>query len=324
MIPRQLMKQVNPIFPRLVTIRRDFHRHPETAMEEVRTRDKIRALLDTWGIQNRIVAGTGVAGLLMTPGAQKTVALRADTDALPIRDEKTVPYRSRHEGRMHACGHDVHTTVLLGAAKILSDNQETLDRNIAFIFQPGEETCQGAAAMIEAGILDEPRPDAIFALHVNPRIRSGRIGIRYGPYSAASDSLDIRIRGMRRHGARNRILEQLRRLVTALPQALGGTGELIVTTGACVLENDDALINRVRQNVTDLYGADALELETRASMGIEDFAFFLKEIPGAIFSLGTRGTGPNTAFPVHTPCFDADEQAMKTGVAVQVMNALTA
>ena len=195
------------ILPWLIEIRRDLHQHPELGLEEHRTSARIQAILDELGID--YVAGlgeTGVLGLIrgaaeQARGADRTVALRADMDALPLQDAKDVPYRSQVPGKMHACGHDVHTTCLLGAARLLSGMQAELSGMVKLLFQPAEETVGGAQLLIEAGVLDDPPVDAIFGLHVEPDLEVGRFELRYGQRNASSDTVHLVIHGVSGHGA---------------------------------------------------------------------------------------------------------------------------
>lgn len=174
-------------------------------MAEFRTRDRIVGYLTDMQIPYRIVAGTGVVGLIEGQGERqeptKTVALRADMDALPIFEQNDTPYRSTVDGCMHACGHDVHMTVLLGAARILSERKNTFAGSVKLLFQPAEETVGGAVPMITEGVLDNPQVDAIFGLHVAPDLAVGQIGLKYGQMNASSDTLKLTIRGENAHGA---------------------------------------------------------------------------------------------------------------------------
>ncbi|WP_306454089.1 M20 metallopeptidase family protein [Evansella halocellulosilytica] len=178
----------------LVAWRRDFHQHPELGFEEVRTSSIVADYLESLGLEvQRGVAKTGVIALLKGDEPGPTVGLRADMDALPIHDQKDTTYKSTIDGKMHACGHDAHTTILMGAATILT--KKGLQKgNIKFIFQPAEEGRGGAAAMIEAGCLENPKVDVMAGLHVNTGIDSGRITVtkdRVGCGSADFFNIDI-------------------------------------------------------------------------------------------------------------------------------------
>lgn len=198
----KLWQQANRLKPWLIDVRRDFHRYPELGMAEYRTRDKIIQYLEEMGISYKQgMANTGVVGLIEGDKSGRTVALRADMDALPITEQNEVDYKSTIPGKMHACGHDAHTTILLGAAKVLQAHQDKLTGNVKLIFQPAEETVGGAKPMIEEGVLHNPPVDAVFGLHMAPEIPVGQIGVKYGQMNAASDTIRITIKGKSGHGA---------------------------------------------------------------------------------------------------------------------------
>lgn len=197
-----LLAEARSFLPWMVDIRRDLHQHPELGLEEHRTRRKVEEHLGELGIEFvGGLAGTGVLGLLPGTGVGKVAALRADLDALPLHDAKDVPYRSLVDGRMHACGHDVHTAILLGAARLLQPRLAKKPGMVKLIFQPAEETVGGARLLVEQGVLESPRVDAIFGLHVDPGLEVGRFGLRYGQRNASSDNLAITIHGRSCHGA---------------------------------------------------------------------------------------------------------------------------
>ena len=197
-----LLAEARSFLPWMVAIRRDLHQHPELGLEEHRTSRRVQDLLRELGIEHHGgLAGTGVLGILPGQGEGRVVALRADLDALPLHDAKDVPYRSLFDGRMHACGHDVHTTILLGAARLLKGRMAERAGMVKLIFQPAEETVGGARLLVEEGVLDSPRVDAIFGLHVDPGMEVGRFGLRYGQRNASSDNLAITIHGRSCHGA---------------------------------------------------------------------------------------------------------------------------
>ncbi len=191
------------ILPELIAIRRHLHAHPELSFQEEKTSAYISDILSRWGIEHRThIAGYGITGLLDSGKPGKTIALRADMDALPIKEKNEVSYRSVNEGVMHACGHDVHSTCLLGAIKILSENKSLWSGKVQFIFQPGEEKLPGGASlMIKDGILDIWKPEAIYALHVYNPLKVGTAGFCPGMYMASSDELYITIKGKGGHGA---------------------------------------------------------------------------------------------------------------------------
>ena len=205
--PQEVLAAAREILPWMVEIRRDFHRHPELGLEEHRTSARVRELLDELGIEHRdgLAGGTGVLGLVGGRGGSsrggRAVALRADLDALPLEDAKDVLYRSQIPGRMHACGHDVHTAVLLGAARILAGLDGGLPGTVKLLFQPAEETVGGAKLLIAEGVLDDPTVDAVFGLHVEPQVEAGKLELRYGQRNASSDAVTLVIHGRSGHGA---------------------------------------------------------------------------------------------------------------------------
>ena len=196
----QIAGLVRAIHPELVERRRDFHRHPELGFEEFRTAGIVAEWVRALGLEVTTgVAKTGVVARLRGARPGKTVAMRADMDGLPIQDVKTCGYASTVPGKMHACGHDAHTTMLLGAAKVLARLREEIAGEIVFIFQPAEEGPGGAAPMIEEGVLEGV--DFILAQHVVPWLPAGYIGVADGPCNAAADEFTLKILGKGGHGA---------------------------------------------------------------------------------------------------------------------------
>ena len=186
-------------------IRRDLHMYPETAYQEVRTTERIKAVLDELGVETRTFEDiTGVVGLIGNPDRGRTVALRADIDALPLDELNDVDYRSRNEGRMHACGHDASTTIMLGVAKRLveSGRAEGLNGAVKFLFQPAEEGGAGARAMIERGVLEDPSVDWIMAGHMFPEMELNTVGIYRAQSHASADTFTLEIEGQGAHGAK--------------------------------------------------------------------------------------------------------------------------
>ncbi len=186
----------------MIETRRDLHAHPETAFEEVRTAGVVAERLKQLGLE--VHTGVGRTGVLATvKGARpgKTVLLRADMDALPIHEENDVPYRSLTAGKMHACGHDCHTSILLGISRRLVEERDSLPGQVKLCFQPAEEQGGGAIAMIDDGVLEGPRPDAAFGLHVWQDLDLGKIGITTGPFMAAVDEFEVTLHGRGAHAA---------------------------------------------------------------------------------------------------------------------------
>lgn len=181
--------------------RRDIHAHPETAFEERRTADIVAGALEAFGIEvHRGLAETGVVGRLKVGGADRSIGLRADMDALPLQELNDFDHRSRHAGKMHGCGHDGHTSMLLGAARRLAETRN-FDGTVHFIFQPAEEGAGGARVMIEDGLFLRFPCDAVYGMHNWPGMDAGTMGVCGGPMLAAADLFSITIRGHGAHGA---------------------------------------------------------------------------------------------------------------------------
>ena len=197
-----------PILPRaldfhddLAAIRRDIHAHPELAFAEQRTSDIVAAKLAEYGCEvHRGLATTGVVGTIRKGNSLRAVGLRADMDCLPMQEANSFAHRSQNDGRMHACGHDGHTTMLLGAARYLSRTRN-FDGTVHFIFQPGEEGFGGGRVMVQEGLFDKFPCDAVFAMHNKPGIPVGEMATTLGPLLAASDRFDVKVKGTGTHAA---------------------------------------------------------------------------------------------------------------------------
>ena len=189
--------------PEFIEIRHHLHANPELSYQEFETSKFIQKKLTEYGIPFEIKATTGVVGIIKGKNSNgRTIALRGDMDALPIKEENDVPYRSQKEGVMHACGHDVHTTCLLGAAKILNELKNEWEGTVKLIFQPGEEKNPGGASfMIKEDVLKNPAPQGIVALHVHPGLEVGKFSFRKGKCMASADELYITLRGKGGHAA---------------------------------------------------------------------------------------------------------------------------
>lgn len=186
-----------------IEVRHHLHANPELSYEEFQTSRFIQQRLGEFGIPYKVMAGTGVIGIIEgKKPSKRIVALRADIDALPIEEKNDVPYRSQNKGVMHACGHDVHTTCLLGAAKILNELKNEWEGTVKLIFQPGEERNPGGASiLIKEGALKDPAPSAIFGLHVHPALPVGKFSFRPGKVMASADELYFTIKGRGGHAA---------------------------------------------------------------------------------------------------------------------------
>jgi hippurate hydrolase len=197
---KELAKQYTAEF---IEIRRYLHAHPELSYQEYETSKFVQQKLTEFNIPFEIKSTTGVVGIIEGKNPQsRVVALRADMDALPISEQNDVPYKSQNPGVMHACGHDVHTTCLLGAARILSETKEQWEGTVKLIFQPGEEKNPGGASLlIKEGVLENPKPQNIFALHVNPQLEAGLLSFRAGKVMASADEIYITVKGKGGHAA---------------------------------------------------------------------------------------------------------------------------
>jgi hippurate hydrolase len=231
----------------LTAIRRDLHAHPELGFEEVRTSGIVAEKLTQWGIEvHRGIGGTGVVGVLRGKGrGQRRIGLRADMDALPMDENTNLPWRSTHPGRFHGCGHDGHTTILLGTARYLAETRD-FDGTVHFIFQPAEEGRGGARAMVADGLFDKFPCDEIYGLHNATDLNLGQVGVLPGPAMAGADFFDIVIRGRGGHGAMPHFAKDPVVIAATLTQAL----QTIVS------RNVDAL-QAVALSITQFHGGSA-------------------------------------------------------------------
>ena len=201
-----LSTKVSAIYEKIKGYREHLHQNPELSYKEFNTMEYVAAKLKEIGIPyEKGVAGTGIIGIIRSSKHsenQACIGLRADLDALPIQEQNTASYKSKVDGVMHACGHDVHTSILLGAAEILFELREDLEHPVKLIFQPGEEKNPGGASLlIEAGVLENPKVKEMYALHVFPELEVGKLGMRSGLYMASCDELHLEIIGVGGHGA---------------------------------------------------------------------------------------------------------------------------
>jgi amidohydrolase len=383
-----LLEEAGRIRESIVELRRAIHRHPEGGFAEFQTAALVEKTLASCGIPARRVAKTGVAGVLAGTGPGRVVALRADMDALELDEGTGAPYASGVPGLMHACGHDAHTAMLLGAARLLSGRRDFLPGSVVFLFQPAEETTGGALPMIREGVLEDPRVDAVFGLHVGIDLPCGEVSVSEGTVHAASDMFDVTVTGRGCHGAhphegvdavaaagailgalqsvvsrnvdplepavvtvgtirggsarnvlaetvemsgiirtlspgvRTAVRERVRAIVEGTAAAFGGRAEIRFTEGYPCLVNDPGMARLVKATATGLLGAGKVRPATRPSMGVEDFAYFSGERPGAFFTLGAGNPAKGIIHPAHSPRFDIDEDALPVGAAMMAGVAL--
>jgi amidohydrolase len=266
-----LIPEEHPLYPWLVEVRRDFHRHPEVGFKEIRTSAKIREVLQDLGARFQELPGveTGVTAIFEGQSGGKMLALRADIDALPMAQLNEVPYKSTSPGVMHACGHDCHAAVMLGVARqvVESGLLKRLRGGLKFIFQPAEEIVSGARRMIEAGVLEHPRVDRILALHVNTDLPVGQVGLYRGVSHAHTDSFRLTIVGKGVHGARphdgidpivagahfvSALQSIVGRNVDPLDSAVISVGQFQAGTAPNIIPNEALLTGTVRTFKTEV------------------------------------------------------------------------
>ena len=198
----ELKKRVDEIFDSVVEFRRDLHMYPELSENESRTATKVQEKLTSLGISfDANVAGHGVSALIEGKNKEHAVAVRADMDALPILENSGAEFSSKNEGVMHACGHDIHTAILIGTAEILSEMKDSLPGSVRLLFEPSEETIGGAKQMIDAGCLENPKVNSVLGLHVETTVPVGKVEFIPGPMNAASCEFYVTVKGKSCHGA---------------------------------------------------------------------------------------------------------------------------
>jgi hippurate hydrolase len=366
----------------LTAIRRDIHAHPELAFEEHRTAALVADYLEGLGLEtHRGIGKTGVVGVLRAGSGQRAIGLRADMDGLPISEKNDFTHHSKHPGRMHACGHDGHTAMLLGAARHLAGDP-AFDGTVYFIFQPAEEGDGGAPAMIADGLFERFPMEAIFGLHNWPGVPLGHIAVHKGPVMACADRFDIDIRGHGAHAAMphlgvdpvlagaalvqalqsvvSRSVDPMDSVVLSLTQFHAGDAYNVIPEIARLSGTVRAFRSEVQAQVEDtmqricagvgaafganvnfayrrgypptvnsvaeaevcaevaaeVCGAAQVSIDPKASMGAEDFSYFLQEKPGCYVWLGNGpGEGGCT---LHNPHYDFNDDAIPYGVAYWV------
>ncbi|WP_420388225.1 M20 metallopeptidase family protein [Roseivirga sp.] len=288
MIDQQRVKELAHQFAgSAIEVRRHIHAHPELSYEEVQTAAFVAGKLREMGIEvQEGVADTGLVALILGRDPQsKTVALRADMDALPITETNDVPYKSKNEGVMHACGHDVHTACVLGAAKILNELKEQFTGTVKLIFQPGEEKNPGGASlMIKDGALENPKPNAMLGQHVMPFIPTGKVGFREGKYMASADEIYLTVKGRGGHAALpDRAIDPIvisAQIITALQQVISRNADpktpTVLTFGtinggfAQNIIPDEVKISGTFRALDEDWRFKAHELITKAAQGIAE------------------------------------------------------
>jgi amidohydrolase len=368
---KDIKEEIEKLTPRLVAWRRDFHQHPEVAFEEKRTSGVIRKYLESLSLPVASCGGLGLRAVLEGQPGGKTVALRADMDALPLVEEGDKEYISLNTGATHACGHDGHLAILMAVAKILSEHKKDFSGRVVFLFQPAEELPPGGAEdMITDGALDGV--DAVFGLHLWQGLPTGLVATIKGPMMAQSDNFTVTVKGRGGHGSMphmacdtilvaseivvacqsivSRNVDPLKPAVVSFGAIQGGTVNNIIPTtvilkgtvrtfdpavqtliegrlkdvvemtakafgaeaaleyvpGYPVVVNDAAMADFALDVARKTLGPDRV-VSIDPVMGGEDFAYFLKKVPGAFLFFGA---GDGRPYPHHHPGFDIDEQAL--------------
>ncbi|MDJ0693774.1 MAG: M20 family metallopeptidase [Mastigocoleus sp. MO_167.B18] len=288
------------ISPRLLEIRRHIHSHPELSGQEYQTAAFVAGVLSSTGLHvEEGIGKTGVIGELKGNGnSKRTLAIRTDMDALPIKERTGLDFASRNEGIMHACGHDVHTTVGLGTAMILAEMTQHLSGNVRFLFQPAEEIAQGANWMVQDGAMNDV--SAILGVHVFPSIAGGSIGLRYGALTAAADELEIIILGESGHGARpHEAIDAIwiaSQVITTLQQAISRTQNplrpVVLSIGQI---NGGIAPNVIADQVTLMGTVRSLHPETRQQLPkwIEEIVGNVCQAYGAKYQVDYRQGVPS-------------------------------
>ena len=288
MILKEKIKQLSSeYFDEVVAIRRHIHANPELSFQEYETSAFVRKTLENFGYENiTSIAGTGLTVTVAGKNPEKKViALRADMDALPIIEANEVPYKSKNKGVMHACGHDVHTASMLGAAKILQTIKDDFEGTVKFIFQPGEEKLPGGASvMIKEGILENPSPSVILGQHVMPSLSAGKVGFRPGMYMASADEIYVTVTGKGGHGAMpelcvdpvlisSHIIVALQQVISRMsspkiPSVL--TFGKVIADGATNVIPDEVKIEGTFRTFNEEWRADAHQKMKRMAEGIAE------------------------------------------------------
>jgi amidohydrolase len=388
MASAETFQGVEELSEELAALRREFHRIPEVGFQEFKTAALVESKLRRLGLEPTTgVAGTGVVALIEGERPGKTLLLRADIDGLPLEERTELPFRSEHPNAMHACGHDSHIAMLLGAAKVLLSRRSELAGNVKLVFQPAEEGPGGAEPMIQAGVLKDPTVDAAIGCHIWNNLPVGQVGVREGPVMASSDEIEIEILGHGGHGAmphdtadpivaagqllnalqtivsrsvspldpavvtiatvhggykhniipdkvrltgtvrtfseelRRGMPSHLERVVQGVCAATGTRGTLQYNAKYPPTVNDPGMTALVREAAVAALGEDAV-VHPEQSMGGEDMSFFLREVPGCYFFVGSRNPAKGCVHPHHSAEFNLDEDALPLGVKVLVASTL--
>jgi len=381
----ELRNDIDEILPGVVADRRFLHQNPELGFQEVITSAFVADRLTALGVEDikTGIAKTGVTGLIRGtgtgPNADKVVLLRADMDALPIEEENDVEYRSTVPGKMHACGHDAHTAMLMGTARLLLARRDQFAGTVKVLFQPAEEGGGGARVMIEEGVLENPKVDAAFGIHVAQEEPIGTVSLKAGPMMAAADRFTVVIQGKGGHGAqphtcidpiavgaqivtalqtivsreidpvepavvtvgafrageaanvipdtaelrgtvrsfnpavRQQLATRIQELIRGIASAMRADVEIAYNFGYPPTVNHPEMTEFARGVLGEVIGAENV-MESALHMGAEDFSYFLENVPGCFWFVGSRNPDKGFIWSHHHPKFDIDEDAMSVGM----------
>jgi amidohydrolase len=366
----------------MITMRRDFHRRPEPGFQEIETSKVVAKRLEEYGLEVKTgIAKTGVVGLLRGRREGKTILIRADMDALTVKEQTGLEFASENEGVMHACGHDGHMTIGLTTARILSRHRDELPGNVKFVFQPAEEGPGGAKPMIEEGVMEDPTVDAAIGLHLWNYLPLGKVAVKPGPVMPSMDSMRIKIKGKGGHGAipheavdsivvsshvvtalqtvvsreiaplapsvvsigtikggyafniiadfvemegtvraldtdvQKTLPKRIERIIKGVTSGMRADYEFDYTFHYPVTINDEGMAQLIEEVSAAVVGQDNVVV-FEGTMGGEDMAFFLREVPGCYFFVGSSNKEKGLDKAHHSPQFDFDEDVMPIGVEI--------
>lgn len=369
-------------FNEIVEIRRHLHSYPELSNQEYNTSKFITEILKEENIHYKTFGETGIAGYIQCKEpSKKIIALRADMDALPVTEKTDLPFKSKNNGIMHACGHDIHMASLLGTARIINHLKEQLTGTVVLIFQPSEEKIPGGAkTMIEQGVLN-PKPDIIIGQHISPGLEVGKIALRPGEFMASADEIYITIKGKGGHAAfpqqnidpvvisshvilalqqitsrfakpdiptilsvgkvqatgatnvipdfvkmegsfrtmnedwRKNAHKKIINICRSITESMNGICEIDIISGYPVLKNDKKITALTKKYAVEFLGSSNVS-DAELFLGAEDFSYFLQKVPGVFYLLGGKSKENENPYPLHSPFFNVDESAIKTGMNV--------
>lgn len=370
----------------VIEMRRHFHKYPELSFKEFQTADRIEKELKGMGLEPRRVSETCVTADIKGKTGGKTVAIRADTDALPVKEENDLDFKSINDGVMHACGHDAHIAMGLGAARLLTENKDKFSGTVRMLFQAAEESPPGGAVeFIKNG--DLKGVDYVIGQHVASRFPVGQAAIYYGPMMANADEFRVRIIGVGGHGSapqeaidalliaceyvtqiqtivsrkvapferavvtvgtmnsgyryniiapyaeltgtvrtfdesvQSMVKNELEKILKGLSESTGCKYEFEYVKGYPALVNNNEVSRLLEDVSSEVLGEDAI-IHPDPDMGGEDFAYYVKEVPGAFYFLGVANEKKGIMSPQHSPTYDVDESALKYGVEILYLSAL--